>query len=137
MLSRSYTHRIGWGDCDAVGIVYYPNFYRWFDIGTHELLRLAGFPVLFNRSSGHDTPLVETGCTYLKPGYYDDVIEIASEMAFVKEKVFRVNHRCTHDGVLLCEGFEVRAYANVSTPGSFKAVPMPPEMRAALEGAAS
>ena len=64
MLSYSYSHRIAWGECDSAGIVFYPNFYRWFDQGSHELVRKAGHTVLSMRQQGHDILLVETGCTY-------------------------------------------------------------------------
>ena len=45
-LSYSYAHRIGWGECDSAGIVHYPYFYRWFDQGTHEVMRKAGWTVI-------------------------------------------------------------------------------------------
>jgi hypothetical protein len=35
---------------------------------------------------------------------------------------------------VLCEGFEVRAYANISDPAALKAVAMPDEMIQALLG---
>lgn len=28
---------VGFGDCDPAGIVYYPNFFRWFDEATQAL----------------------------------------------------------------------------------------------------
>src|SRR5207302_1605224 len=74
MLAGTYSYRVRWGDCDAAGIVYYPNFYRWFDVGTQELVRQAGYPVPSMRATGHDMPLVETGCVYRQPAYYDDVV---------------------------------------------------------------
>ncbi len=33
---------VGWGDCDPAGIVFYPNFYRWFDACSHALLTARG-----------------------------------------------------------------------------------------------
>ena len=29
--------RVWWAHCDAAGIVFYPNFYKWFDQGTERL----------------------------------------------------------------------------------------------------
>ena len=134
MLTYSYTHRIGWGECDSAGIVHYPYFYRWFDQGTHELVRKAGYSVKSIRERGFDILLVETGCKYLAPGYYDDVVEVSSRVAGAKGKIIRIEHECRREDTLLCEGFEVRAYANISTMGSFKAVPMSEEMIQALLG---
>ena len=33
---------IEWGDCDDAGIVFYPNYFRWFDNAFHHLLRQCG-----------------------------------------------------------------------------------------------
>jgi len=134
VLSYSVSHRIEWGECDSAGIVYYPNFYRWFDQAAHELFRLAGYSVMSMRSQGRDVLLVETGCKYKLPGYYDDLVEISTVVASASGKIVRLAHECRREGELLCEGFEVRAYADISTPTALKAVPMPDEMIAALVG---
>ncbi len=34
---------VEWGDCDPAGIVFYPNFYAWFDASSHALLDALGF----------------------------------------------------------------------------------------------
>ena len=132
MLSYSYSHRIAWGECDSAGIVFYPNFYRWFDQGTHELVRTAGYSVKSLRSHGHDILLIETGCKYRAPGFYDDEVQITSRISEARGKIIRIEHDCRHDDVVLCEGFEVRAYADISDKSAFKAVPMPDEMFHAL-----
>ena len=31
-----YKVKVQWGDTDAAGIVFYPNFYKWMDEATHE-----------------------------------------------------------------------------------------------------
>jgi len=132
LLSYSYTHRIGWGECDSAGIVHYPNFFRWFDQGTHELVRKAGYSVKSIRGHGHDILLLETGCKYRAPGHYDEIVDVTSRIAEARGKIIRIEHECRREDTLLCEGFEVRAYADISVMGSFKAEPMPDEMIAAL-----
>jgi 4-hydroxybenzoyl-CoA thioesterase len=134
VLQYSYTHRIEWGECDSAGIVHYPHFYRWFDQGTHELVRKAGYPVKTMRDNGFDILLVETGAKYRAPGHYDDIVRITSRVAEAKGKIIRIEHECSRDDLLLCEGFEVRAYADISVMGSFKAVPMSEDLVAALLG---
>jgi 4-hydroxybenzoyl-CoA thioesterase len=131
-VSYSYTHRIGWGECDSAGIVHYPYFYRWFDQGTHEVMRKAGHTVKSMRERGMDILLVETGSKYRAPGLYDEIVEITTEVVDAKGKIIRIQHDCKRDGVLLCEGYEVRAYANISVMGAFHAEPMPEEMIQAL-----
>jgi len=132
MLTYSYEHRIGWGDCDSAGIVHYPYFYRWFDQGTHELMRKAGHTVKSMREQSRDILLVETGCKYFAPGHYDEIVEITTRVAEAKGKIIRIQHDCRRNGDLLCEGYEVRAYADISVIGSFHAEPLPDSLIAAL-----
>ena len=133
-VSYSYSHRIGWGECDSAGIVHYPYFYRWFDQGAHEVMRKAGYSVKSMRAGGMDILLVETGCKYRAPGHYDEIVEITTEITEAKGKIIRIQHGCQRDGTLLCEGFEVRAYADISVMGAFHAEPMPEAMIQALLG---
>jgi 4-hydroxybenzoyl-CoA thioesterase len=132
LLTYSATHRIEWGECDSARIVYYPNFYRWFDQGSHELFRKAGYSVKDMRDQDRDILLVETGCTYRAPGHYDDVVQVNTSVTEARGKIVRLSHDCRRGDELLCEGYEVRAYADISTIGAFKAVAMPDDMIAAL-----
>ncbi|HEX6512411.1 MAG TPA: thioesterase family protein [Chloroflexota bacterium] len=131
-VSYSYSHRIGWGECDPAGIVHYPYFYRWFDQGTHEAVRKAGYSVNDMRAQGMDILLVETGAKYRAPGHYDELVDVTTRVTEARGKIIRIEHDCRREGELLCEGFEIRAYADISTMGAFKAVPMPDDMIAAL-----
>ena len=58
---------VGWGDCDPLGIVYYPNYFSWFDDGTHGLLGGAGFSQrqIIDRFGVLGTPLVDAGADML------------------------------------------------------------------------
>src|SRR5690242_2758871 len=97
-------------------------------------MRKAGWTVKAMRDSGKDILLVETGCTYRAPGYYDDMVDISTEVVEARGKIIRIRHDCERDGLLLCEGFEVRAYADISVMGAFHAEPMPEAMIQALLG---
>ena len=44
MLKSTLTRRVEWGDCDPAGIVFNPQFFRWFDHGTTMLYEAAGWP---------------------------------------------------------------------------------------------
>ena len=40
--SASMPHRVEWGDCDPADIVFYPNYFRWFDAASWNLFEVAG-----------------------------------------------------------------------------------------------
>ena len=43
MLVNRRTVRIEWANCDAAGIVFYPNYFAIFDSSTHRLFEAAGW----------------------------------------------------------------------------------------------
>ena len=57
---------VHWSHCDAAGIVFYPNFYIWFDQGTERLFsanRLS-YAELDQDFGVSGMPLVENGTSY-------------------------------------------------------------------------
>lgn len=60
-----YKFRVRWGDTDAAGIVFYPNFYKWMDDATHEFLAVIGSPssTLYVEQK-ISVPLLEADCQF-------------------------------------------------------------------------
>ena len=61
MLTNEITRRIEWADCDPAKIVFYPNYFAWFDDANWKLFAKAGFPpdVLYNEFKFAGMPIVE------------------------------------------------------------------------------
>jgi acyl-CoA thioester hydrolase len=79
-MSKKYycESRVIFGDTDAMGIVYYGNYARWFEIGRAEYLRQIGYPYFKLEKEGIWLPVTELVCKYKMPAFYDDILEIAS-----------------------------------------------------------
>ena len=124
---------IGFGDCDPAGIVFYPNFYRWFDTATHQMWRSAGYDIKrVRRETGLIAgPLVETGASYRAPATHGETVEVHSRVSEWGAKTFRVAHEIRRGPALLVEGFEVRIFArpHPEHPGRLQAVPVPEDFR--------
>src|SRR5438270_10221089 len=66
--------RVRFGETDAAGIVFYPTFFAWFDVGTTGLLRAALGGEL-NGAHGRPrfpVPIVETGARFVAPLHFDE-----------------------------------------------------------------
>lgn len=121
---------IEWGNCDEAGIVFYPNFFHWFDSTYQGLLRSKGLSQRKIRAQfGTVTPLVDCGATFRSPVTYDDVITIAAEIEWVERRM-RVNYTVTCGERLVATGFELRAWAQVVGEGRLKGAPIPDEFKA-------
>jgi acyl-CoA thioester hydrolase len=133
-MPASYTesYRVPFGDTDAAGVVFYPNYYRWFDRMTHELLRSNGRPLAdFMENMSQAPVLAETGAKFLRSARYDDLLTLTAEVGEIGTRSFRVNHSVERSGESVATGFEVRIWVEFSG-GSSRAVPIPDDVRQAL-----
>lgn len=134
--------QIGFGDCDPAGIVFYPNYYRWFDAATHAMFAAVGHDFRrFRRERGAVAwPLVDTGARFVAPAIAGERIEIHSSIAHWSGRAFRIEHRVLREGQVIVEGFEVRILAEIvgddhwsGKVPTFRAIHMPDELRQAFE----
>ena len=129
---------VRWSDVDAAGIVFYPRFFEWYDLGSESLFAALGlpWPEAFPRYGIIGVPIIESGSRFLAPARYGDVLTIRSTVAWVKEKTFRMQHSISVGDTLCASGFEVRAWvARPATPGApLAARAIPDEVSRKLNG---
>ena len=126
---------VEFGHCDPAGIVWYPNFYEWFDAATHRLAEHAGVGLHALRARGFlGLPLMQTGATYRRPVRFGEDVEVHSVVSEMAARSFRVDHRVLCAGELRLEGFEVRFLGepHPDDPKRLRAAEIPAELRAAL-----
>jgi 4-hydroxybenzoyl-CoA thioesterase len=129
---------VRWGDVDAAGIVFYPRFFEWYDLGCEALFAALGlpWPELFPAHGIVGVPIVESGSRFPSPARYGDTLEIRALVAWVKAKTFRMEYEIAVDGRLCAAGFEVRAWVKRPTsPGEpLHAQPIPEDVARRLRG---
>jgi YbgC/YbaW family acyl-CoA thioester hydrolase len=124
---------VEWGDCDEAGIVFYPNFFYWFDCTFQRLLRSRDLSQReLKRRFGAVTPLVDVGAKFRGPARYDDVLDIVATVDLWEEKRFKVAYRLSNQGTLVAEGFEVRVWAVLDENGRMKGMPVNEEFKRAM-----
>ena len=137
-VEHATTIHVRWGDVDAAGIVFYPRFFEWYDLGSESLFAALGlpWPEAFPRYGIVGVPIVESGSRFTAPARYGDVLTIRSTVAWVKDKTFRMEHTISAGETVCATGFEVRAWvARASTPGApLAARPIPDEVSRKLKG---
>jgi 4-hydroxybenzoyl-CoA thioesterase len=139
MYSRTTRVEIQFGDCDPAGIVYYPNYFRFFDNATAGLLS-AAFAMHKRNWLVHygiaGIPMVDTGARFIKPSSFGDVVEIRSEITELGRSSFAVKHSLLKDGELAIEAHEKRVWVVKGEGGAIRSAPIPDEVRALLGGTA-
>ena len=130
MVASTLTVKVRWSEADPAGIVFYPRFFEWFDLGTEALFESVGMPWrdLFPAERIVGVPIVETGARFASPVRYG--------VSEVREKTFRVEHEVSVGGRRCATGFEVRAWvAQPESPGgALAARPIPARVAARLKG---
>ena len=120
--------RVRYAETDATGIVYYANYFIYFELGRIEMFRALGLP--YDRR----LPIVETTCRYRASARFDDLLEIRSTVGERRSKGFRIDHQVfrvdeeTDARTLLVEG----STAMVTTDEAGRPIPLPLEFREAL-----
>jgi acyl-CoA thioester hydrolase len=86
-------------------MVYYANYFVYFEMARSELLREAGIPYPKLEERGVLLPVVAAHCEYKKPARYDDLLQIVSRCAEIRGPRLRIEYEVSRDGDLLAEGF--------------------------------
>ena len=68
--------RVRYAETDQMGVVYYANYFVWFEIGRTELLRSLGGSYKDLEAEGIFLPVIEAACTYSQASRYDDELDI-------------------------------------------------------------
>lgn len=68
--------RVRYAETDRMGVVYYANYFVWFEIGRTEWLREAGWTYRDMEADGFGLPVIETRCEYRQGARYDDELEV-------------------------------------------------------------
>ena len=125
---------IEWGETDAAGIVFYPNYFRWFDRATHTLFKSIGLPISeLTTKYGYAHPIVDSGCRFFSPLRYDDQVRLETTVVEVRERTFKLEHQVFKQDQLVGSGYEVRAWVKNEGEGKIKAIPIPPDMSEKLK----
>ncbi len=114
------------GDVDAMNVVYYGNYLRFFELGRAELMRSTGRPYSELAGLGLHLPVTEAGLRYHRPALYDQLLLVEASVAWIKRASLRFNYKILGPGPgeeppLLVTGFTVHGCVNAS--GKVKPLP--------------
>lgn len=77
MLTHEVTNiRVRYYDTDQMGIVYYGNYARFYEIGRVEALRHIGLSYKEIEEGGISMPVYDLNSRFIRPAKYDDLLTI-------------------------------------------------------------
>jgi acyl-CoA thioester hydrolase len=117
--------RVYWPESDAAGIVYFPNFFHYFEEAEEELFRALGYKRHdLLRDLGIFMPRVDCQCRFRSPARPGDLLEIGIGVDVVNPRrlLFRFEVRRSGEEALLVEGgYRVACTTRELKPADFPA----------------
>jgi acyl-CoA thioester hydrolase len=98
--------RVLFADTDALGIVYYANYLRYFEVGRAEFFREHVRPFTDYAATDQYLIVLEAHCAYRKPARYDQVVTVETALGEVGRVRLRIDYAIRDAaGDLLAEGY--------------------------------
>jgi acyl-CoA thioester hydrolase len=109
-------YRVRYADTDQMGVVYYGNYGRLFEIGRTEMIREMGMPYRELEESGVSMPVYSVSSRYLNKLIYDELITIETKVTELPAARMTFFHRIYNEkGVLAHEATVVLVFLDAGT----------------------
>jgi len=134
--STSTSFRVRYAETDQMGVVYYANYFVWFEVGRTDFCRQRGFAYRdMEKEDGLCIIVAEARCRYKAPARYDDEIEVRTRLTHVRTRVITFAYEILRkpQDELLAEGETVHVITDLN--GRPRA--LPDKYRDLLLGAAN
>ena len=109
--THTSTVRVRYAETDKMGVVYYANYFVWFEVARTDLLRSRGWSYREMERAGIALPVIEAECRYHRAAEYDDELDVTAEGRMLSpvrmEFVYDVIRR--HDATRAASGRTVHA----------------------------
>jgi len=121
--------RVRLSETDTLGVVYYGNYFTYFDVARLELLRAVGITDEYLKSLSVMFVAAEAHCKYFSSARFDDLLEVRTWISKLGKSSIKYEHAIfREDGVKLVEGYVVDVMVNKDR----KPHPIPDEIREKL-----
>ena len=124
-------HRVIYADTDAGGVVYYANYFKWFESGRREIFRSLKIDYSLLEKKGIIAPVVQAHCNYYHPARYDDIVVIETRISEIKEKSVKFENKIFRKKgrKLLAEGYTINVFVDWK---KMKSIKIPENLRKKL-----
>ena len=106
--------RVIYGDTDQMGVVYYANYFRYFELSRSEYFRQRGGSYIDVEKRGLMLPVVDALCSYRAPARYDDMLVVKCTVTRLKRASIEFSYEVRKDAeaAILCTGKTMHACIN-------------------------
>ena len=115
-ISRKTQYRVIYGDTDMMGVVYYGNYGRLYEMGRTEMIRELGMPYIELEHAGVVMPVFSVEAKYRKVIRYDELITIETTLKEIPAARIEFFYRIFNEqGILAHEAKVVLVFLDMKT----------------------
>jgi acyl-CoA thioester hydrolase len=92
-----------------LGLLHHANYFVYFEIARTEMLRSRGVSYREIEDAGNFLVIVDIGCKFKRPAYYDDVVTVKTTVARVTHVKIVHHYEIVREGLVLAEGHSTLA----------------------------
>ena len=108
--------RVYYQDTDKMGVVYYGNYARYYEIGRTEMIRDLGYTYRQMEEQGIMLPARSLRINYLKSAYYDELLTVRTMVDTIPKVKFPIKTEIYNEkGELINSGETVLVFFNANT----------------------
>lgn len=122
---RKIQYRVIYGDTDQMGVVYYGNYGRFYEMGRSEMVRDMGFAYREMEDKGVVMPVYSVESRYRDVLTYDEVITIETEVRTLPaariefhHRIYKENGRLAHEAKVILVFQDMKTHRLVRAPQS-------------------
>jgi 4-hydroxybenzoyl-CoA thioesterase len=115
---HKWSQPVTFGDCDPAGIVFYPNFFAWFDRTFHDWLRrFGGHADICKSLDALGLGLMEVNAKFRAPLRDGDTLDLHLSIEAWDRKALRLSYEGHVNGKTAVLGSEVRGLFKTAPTG--------------------
>lgn len=124
--------RVRYAETDAQRVVYYSNYFVWFEVGRVDYFRKLGLSYANLEGENIGFLIAEASCRYHAPAHFDELLTVRTWAEEVKNRSFALAYEVVNKetGELLATGRTVQVLVNKEG----KPITILPRIKALLKG---
>ena len=122
-ITSSTQYRIIYGDTDMMGVVYYGNYGRFYEMGRTEMIREMGMPYIELEHAGIVMPVYSVESKYRNVLKYDELISIETTVKEVPvarmeffTRIFNEDGKLAHEAKVVLVFMDMKTGRPVRAP---------------------
>ncbi len=112
MITHDTEIRVRYQETDNMGVVYYANYFIWFEVARTEYLRSLGVSYKRLEEKGIFLMVASATCRYKAPARYDDLVSIKTWVPGMSNSSLRFEHKLSIGTKLIATGESVHVFTN-------------------------